>query len=284
MIKKYYRNLYRTWLGKPLSKDQFRYILSELLQINRGDSILVHCSFGNLKAGFSPSEAVEILMEVVGYEGNILMPYYPEDSVRWLEEGKVFDVRSTPTRSGILSSTFAKYPGVEKSLHPIKSLAAWGKDRNYLIDSHHESTTPYDRKSPYYKLLNLKNSKTIGIGTYKNSFIHCAEDITDNYPRYYYKNSFKGRCLDTNGNMITVNTYAHAPQNIPRFTGFILQTNCPDYEKYSYRNRIMYVGVCDAIVDHIKKCTKDGITPYMHFSQRNIVYRFLDNIRYKLNG
>jgi len=284
MIKKYYRKLYRAYLGKPLSKDEFRYILSNLLGISKGDSLLVHSSYGNLKANFTPSEAVEILMELVGQNGNILMPYYPEDSTSWLEKGKIFDVRYTATRSGILSSAFAKYPGVKKSLHPIKSLAAWGIDRDYLIATHHESITPYDTKSPYFKLINLRNSKTIGIGTYKNSFVHCAEDITENYPKYYYKKSFNGKCIDNNGNMKNVCTYTHAPINNPRFTGYLLQTNCPDYKIYSYRRRIFYQGMCESIIYHVKKFTRNGLTPHQYFMQRNAFLRHLDDMKFRLHG
>jgi len=284
MIKKHYRKLYRRWLGRPLSKDEFRYVVKELLAIGKGDSVLAHSSFGNLKPGFAPAEAVEILMEAVGFQGNLLMPYYPEDSIRWLQEEKIFDVRSTPTRSGILSATFSKFPDVRKSLHPIKSLAVWGKDRDYLISTHHESVTPYDTKSPYYKLTKINGAKTIGIGTYKNSFVHCAEDITPDYPTYYHTMFFKSVCIDCNGYYHHVGTYAHASAAIPRFTGFLINTNCPDYKTVSYRSRLFYSGLCSSITKHMKECIKADISPHNHYLNSNRVKRFLDDFRYKLNG
>ena len=284
LIKKYYRKLYRAWLGKPLSIDEFEYVIKELLGISKGDSVLVHCSYGNLKADFSPKEAVKVLMEAVGDEGNLLMPYYPEDSKNWLEQGKVFDVRSTPTRSGILSATFALFPEVKKSLHPIKSLAVWGKDRDYLISTHHESVTPFDEKSPYYLLSHLSGSKTVGLGSYKNSFVHCAEDIDPNYPKYYSNYSLDGRCLDDFGNAHVVQTYFHAGEKVPRFTGYLINTNCPNYQILKHRMRLFYIGSCKSIMKHISSNSKNGLYPTEYKENSSLDKRISDIIKYKLNG
>jgi len=260
MIKKYYRKLYRAYLGKPMSKDEFDHVLKNLLGLSRGDSVLVHSSFGNLKAGFSPKEAVELLMEIVGQDGNILMPYYPEDSRNWLEQGKVFDVKTTPTRSGILSVTFASFPEVKKSLHPIKSLAVWGKDRDYLISTHHESVTPFDEKSPYYLLSKLHNSKSIGVGVFKNSMVHSAEDVISAYPRYYYQKTYEGQCVDYDGAKTIVKTQVHGETNSVPPCEYLFQTKCPGYSEIKYRKRRFYVSDCKKIITHIQTLTDQGLS------------------------
>jgi len=278
MIKKHYRKLYRRWLGRPLSKDEFRYVVKELLVIGKGDSVLVHCSFGNLKPSFSPAEAVEILMEAVGPQGNLLMPYYPEDSIRWLQEGKIFDVRSTPTRSGLLSATFSKYPDVRKSLHPIKSLAVWGKDRDYLISTHHESVTPYDYKSPYFRLSQCKNSKAVGLGVFKNVMVHCAEDIIDAYPKYYHEKMYTAACVDYDKKKIRIKTYVHSRTSRLPPCEYLYQTNCPNYAEYFYRSRRFYTSRCSSIIEHIKMlCNKDLTAEKLSFKQ-NYIRKILSRI------
>lgn len=252
MIKKYYRKLYRAWLGKPLQKEDFQFILKNLLGLKKGDSVLVHASFGNLKPGFSPEVAVEILMETVSVEGNLLMPYYPSNSVNWLKEGKVFDVRSTPTRSGILSATFSNFPGVKKSLHPTKSLAIWGKNRDYLISEHHYSQTPFDIFSPYGKLLNFSNAKSVGLGVFKYSGMHAYEDNINDYPKYYSAVSYKGKVIDYSGKTIIVKTPFHISNNATQPCEYLKLTNCPEYVEIKFKKRRYYVSDYMLAFNHIK--------------------------------
>ncbi len=254
MIKKYYRKLYRAWLGKKLTKAEFKHIITDLLGMQKGDSVLVHASFGNLKADFSPKTAVEILMEAVGNEGNLLMPYYPYDSRKFLESGETFNVHTTPTRSGILSATFAKFPGVKKSIHPIKSLAVWGKDRDELISEHHLSKTPFDANSPYSKLLKIRNSKAIGLAIFKNAGVHSYEDIIESYPRYYSDKIYKGLCLDYNGEPHTVNTKIHdAKPSMAPPCEYLRLSKCPDYNELSFRRRRFYASDYIKAYNHIKE-------------------------------
>lgn len=279
MIKKYYRYLYRAWLGKPLSTNDFIYIIHDLLGLKKGDSVLVHASFGNLKTNFSPKEAVEILMETVSDEGNLLMPYYPSDSVNWLKEDNVFDVHSTPTRSGILSATFARYPGVKKSLHPIKSLAVWGKDRDYLISTHHESTTPFDEKSPYYKLICLNGSKAIGIGVFKNSLVHASEDTIQTHPTNYSDIVYTSKVIDESGNGINVKTSFHTEGNNIHTCEYLYITKCPQYREVFFKKRKFYVSDAPSAHKHIKDFADKGITA-RSLKKDQSIYR---NIKSKIN-
>lgn len=284
MVRKYYRKIYRAWLGKRLTDEEFGYIITSLLGIQEGDSVLVHASFGNLKAGFSPKKANEILMEAVGKKGNLLMPYYPDASKVFLESGKAFDVFSTPTISGILSATFSMFPDVKKSIHPTKSLVVWGKDRDELISEHHESSTPYDEKSPYYKFSRLNNSKVIGLGTNKNSFIHCAEDTIKKYPRYYSDSIYNGVCIDYSGTQRTVKTLIHKHTKRANFSGFFLETKCPEYINHIYRGRRIYVSDCKATIAHLEKLISEGITPEKYYTNLNCLKKFSHDIKYKLKG
>ncbi len=260
MIKKVYRKLYRTWLGKSLTIDEFRYVLVDLLGIKKGDSILVHTSFGNLNSAFSPKEAVAAVMDIVGNDGNILMPFYPTDSKNWLEQGEVFDLRTTPTRSGILSSSFARHPDVKRSLHPIKSMAVWGKDRDYLISTHHQSKTPFDQKSPYYKFIGLKNSKSIGIGVFKNLVVHASEDTIDEYPKYYHDTIYRGRVISEEGKEYEIETPIHKNIKMLPSCEYLFFTKCPGYFEVFYRKRRFYASDAMLAYKHIKELANNNLT------------------------
>ena len=61
-----------------------RSIIVDDLGIKKGDRIIVSSSFGNLNANFSPQELVETLMDIIGKDGVIMMPYYPPiNSTEW---------------------------------------------------------------------------------------------------------------------------------------------------------------------------------------------------------
>jgi len=155
-----------------------RKILHDDLGVCYGDTILVHCGFGFLNASFSPAELVNLLQEVVGKNGNIIMPVYPPGlSSDWVKSGRIFRVETTKPSTGVLSKIFSKFDDVFISNHPIKAVAAWGKDAQYLISKHENSSYPYDDKSPYYKLSMMSGSKSIGLGVRNCAIMHCAEDL-----------------------------------------------------------------------------------------------------------
>ena len=267
MIKKYYRKIYRTWLGKKLSSEEFLHILTSLLDLKKGDSVLVHASFGNLKPDFSPEKAVEILMNVVGKEGNLLMPYYPYDSKKFLESGEVFDVNSTPTRSGILSATFSSFPEVKKSLHPIKSLAVWGKDRDELISRHHYSKLPFDQNSPYYRLLRMQSAKTIGLGVFKNSMLHMYEDNITAYPTYYEGKKYIAKCINYEGKVCNVETYTHGKSNRVESCEYLKLIKCPSYKEVLFKQRRFYVLNEQIAYKHIARLVESENKTAEYFKQ-----------------
>jgi len=256
-LRRYKRKAKKVYSPK-LDLAGFRRILTDTLQISKGDTVLVHTSFGNLYPGFSPLQGIECLVDIIGDEGNILMPNYPPGkSYQWIKEKNIFDVRNNPVGTGILARTFGNYKGVKKSIHPIKSLAVWGKDRDYLISEHHLSVTPYDQKSPYYKMMELKNPKSIGLGTLSNSFIHCCEDNIDEHPKTMYNNElFEIECINENGEPITVNTHAHDPAVVEASISsskFLKKYNCPYLNEHYISNTYYF----DCSVKDIYKFVRD---------------------------
>ena len=135
------------------------------------------------------------LMNVVGKTGTLCINTYTFDTLRF---NKRFVYESSSTTSGKLSNLFLKQKKTIRSLHPVFSVAAIGKNANYICNnnSHHN----YGYGSPYYKFLKI-NGKILNIGMepWRNPFNHVAEYLIgvpycfNKYTdvRYYKKNKKK---------------------------------------------------------------------------------------------
>lgn len=131
------RNKIRRWKRKFLnffkhktktSISDLQHVLVNEFGIQRGDHIIVSSSFGQLDADYSPLDVVNLLKELVGTEGVIMMPYYPPmNSTEWAARKEVFDMRNTRSGMGVLTNVFAHSDGVIMSKHPTKAVCVWGK-------------------------------------------------------------------------------------------------------------------------------------------------------------
>jgi aminoglycoside N3'-acetyltransferase len=269
-IRKYKRSFKRVSLKKNreslnrLAIKDFKDIIENKLKIKKGDTIIVHSSFGNLYADFSPEEAIKCLMSVVTESGNIIMPFYPTGhAYHWLKNNNVFDVFSSKSKMGILTQTFSEFRDVKISTHPVKAVVAWGKDRDFLISEHHKSLYPYDDKSPYYKTLFLNNSKTVGLGIEINSFFHSCEDIFwKDKGKIYSKRTFDGKFRTYEGKTVVVKTYVHVPKKIQNLISnceFLKRTKCPTYLRFENDKCVFYSANNQTVVEHSKKQFENNI-------------------------
>lgn len=185
---KYRRTRQKDSNKTALSLSSMQQILLDELDIRQGDNLIVHCGFGFLRADFSPLQLIDLLKELVGKEGSIVMPFYPPGlSSDWVKAGRDFNIETARCSTGVLSQVFAS-TDVLTSLHPIKSVCAWGDNAEQLISEHQFSEYPFDDKSPYYKLAMLKGSKSIGLGVRNCAMLHCAEDMFESNKNYLYTN------------------------------------------------------------------------------------------------
>lgn len=232
--------------SKILSLSKFEYILKNHLKITKGSTVLIHSSFGSLRAKFSPLDAIKLLKEIITPEGNILMPYYPQKEASvWLSENNVFSLIETKSSMGILTNIFAQSNGVKLSPHPIKSLAVWGKDRNWLIKDHYKSILPFDKNSPYFKLIKLPNSKSIGLGIERNSFFHSCEDtlLYNVIEINYSDDTFIGKVKKENGSILDVETYIHSLEKMNKKVSpckYLKDKKCLYYHVFQINNIVFY--------------------------------------------
>ena len=199
----------------PLTEEDFRKILARDLNLGEGDLVYVHSGMDGLNLAFPFYRILFLIREVIGPTGTVLFPTYPNhriSSYEYLRQGNVFDVRRTPSYTGILTEFARRQRDAVRSLHPTKSVCAIGPAAGEITATHHLSPYPYDWCSPYYKLIE-GGGKIVGLGATTNyiSFGYCVDDaLKEKFPvRVYHDEIFKAPCINYEGERVTVRTYAH---------------------------------------------------------------------------
>lgn len=209
----------------PITEHDFTRILTDELGVGNGDTVFVHSSIDHLHLDFPFYRLLPLIQQATGAQGTVLFPTYPQSaSYDFLARGEIFDVRKTPSYTGILTEFARRQRDAVRSLHPTKSVCAIGKFARELTATHQLSPYPYDACSPYKKIIEY-DGKVIGLGvlTRNLSFVHCADDaLKEDFPvRPYHERLFEARCINYEGEAEIVRTYAHdmrkMKHNIPRF-------------------------------------------------------------------
>jgi len=202
--------------GQVITKE---YLIENLKNcgITKGDSLLVHSSLskmGYLENG--PDTLIDALIEVIGDNGNLLMPSSPNALLQldYIRKNELFDVQNSPSKLGAITENFRKRSGVIRSLNVTEPVCAFGPDAHYLTEGHFNEITPYTKNSPFYRLIE-KNGKILYIGvTLANAgtSLHVLEDAVDfKYP-VYYPEVFNVQIKDLNGEIHSVKTKVHNPE------------------------------------------------------------------------
>lgn len=186
--------------------------------IQQGDSLLVHSSLS--KIGYVQGGAktvVDALLEVVGENGNLLMPTSPNASLQldFIRDLKVFDVANTPSSLGSVTEHFRKLPDAIRSAHPTEPVSCIGPDAEYFTGDHFGSLTPYDQYSPFYRI-SEKGGKILYLGvTLDNAGtnLHTLEDAIEDfvYP-VYYPEVFEVDIRFPDGEIRNMKTKVHNPE------------------------------------------------------------------------
>lgn len=209
----------------PLTERDLSRILVDELKLASGDTVFIHSSIDQLNPDFPFYRLLSLLQQATGPEGTLLFPTYPQvASYEFLARGEIFNVRKTPSYTGILTEFARRQRSALRSLHPTKSVCAIGRRARELTATHQLSPYPYDQDSPYKKIVEY-DGKIVGLGvtTANLSFVHCTDDaLKDDFPvRPYHDKLFEAHCVNYEGEAEIVRTYAHdlrkMNHNIPRF-------------------------------------------------------------------
>jgi aminoglycoside 3-N-acetyltransferase len=182
--RKIHQRLDRTFhrVTKKMLLDKLRSV-----GLTEGSTVMVHASVSHL--GYvegGPEAIIDALLELVGPRGCVMMPAFSGrgSMLDWLESGEVFDVRYTPSESGLLPETFRKRPGVLRSIHPTNSVLGWGRNAKELLQDHHKSHTPFGTKTPFGRMAEKDDACILLIDTYIRSLLHHLQERVD-YPNLF---------------------------------------------------------------------------------------------------
>lgn len=178
------------------------------LGIQRGDSVFLHSSLRSL--GYVEGGAAAVigaLQDALGPEGTLLVPtyYLPAGSVKATceLEGYVFDPRIHGTNMGRLPEAFLAGAATHRSVHPTHSVAAWGKNAQYLTDGHHLAPSIFGTGSPWQRFVEIDGAKVLGLGVSMGpvTFYHVVEDaMGEAFPEPVWEDrSYCLPCLDRDG-------------------------------------------------------------------------------------
>jgi aminoglycoside 3-N-acetyltransferase len=199
-----------------VNKEVFRQALREL-GLQPGEIVFVHSAYGQMRSiRATPLEIIEILCQVMGDAGTVVMPTFPMrgSSQAYLDQHPFFDWRRTPSRSGLLTEVFRRMPGTERSLHPTHPVAARGAAAAaWLTSGHEHSRTPFDEHSPFQKLL-LRDAFILSLGHFDAmTFRHLADHLIQDEIRHplYSDQSTIVRAIGKDGKEHSILTRGHYP-------------------------------------------------------------------------
>ena len=143
----------------------------ELMDIKKGDTLLLHSSLTSIGGVEGGADAViDAFLEAIGKEGTLVM----STLTGW---SKPFDAESSPSAVGYLSERFRLREGVLRSLHPVHSVAAYGKNAEYITKDHDKAQTGCGEGTPYLKIAELGGKALLlGVDMDRNTTMHSMEE------------------------------------------------------------------------------------------------------------
>lgn len=169
------------------------------LGVKNGDCIMVHSDlsvFGKLSNDFQGKSdkflkaILKVFKEVVGGNGNLLMPVYTYSFLR----GEVYDTEKSLSTAGVLTEYFRKQKNVLRNEDPNISFAIWGKDNRFFTEN--LGNNSFGANSVFEKLYE-KKAKIILFGAPfqgGTTFVHYIENQYG--VSYRYKKLYYGKILD----------------------------------------------------------------------------------------
>ncbi|EFC90817.1 aminoglycoside 3-N-acetyltransferase [Dethiosulfovibrio peptidovorans DSM 11002] len=174
-----------------------------------GNILMVHCSLeGMLTYGGSVAELMEVLFDLVGSKGTLLMPGLSTNMSSI--PPRDFDVLREMTYTGIIPEIFRNTSGVIRSLHPRHSMCGFGPMAEEILEGHENCVYADGLGSPWDRL-RLFKAKGINLGLMPGkslTFHHWVEDIDpEGYPLAVHEGPFECVLINKNGNKIKKSFY-----------------------------------------------------------------------------
>ena len=241
-LRSLYGNAQQIFVRKFLSYGKPELIRAlRSLGIQRDDTLMVHSGF-NKTTGFtgSPSEFIDVLLEVVGPEGHlpmVSMPYM-SSTYEYLQKGKIFDVRKTISHMGIISETFRRRNDVVRSQHPTHPVLALGPKAGWVVGDHEKCLSPCGLGTPFDKLLQLGGKVLfLDVSFFTFTFFHYLEErIKDRLDfSLFFPELFEVPYIDFDGNRQVMQTYVYTLEANQRRRPEVLKNELDRQKLIKYR-------------------------------------------------
>ena len=120
--------------------------------------------------GLSYQQVIETLQGRIGKDGLLCFPTYP-----WIykyhpvpleipyEPETPFSTSGTPSRMGLLTEIFRRFPDVHRGANPWVPVAAWGQDAEKLVEGVHFCSELYGAGSCFGRLIE-RDVQVLGLG------------------------------------------------------------------------------------------------------------------------
>jgi len=258
--------------SKKTPRADFAYSEQEIVDwlkkqgIGKGDTIFVHSSWDNfLNFTGTPRGLIQSLLELVGPNGTIAMPAFPQNQ----DPGHVFNVKRTPSGAGYLTEMFRRMKGVKRSINLNHSVCAYGYYADYLVKDHHKCSTSWDENSPYYKLKYI-NAWIIGLGVGHNleitTSLHCVDSILSRELVYFnqlFPYQITYQFIDTNKQQGKHTFYKRVGG--PLCTKKVAQYMDKSKLKEGYvQDLSIYAIPADYLIDRAIELGREGVTMYVY--------------------
>lgn len=140
--------------------------------------LMVHSSFDGLLPMYqgSAKDLVAALIEFCGPNRTLVMPAFvmggrDYDTVAYFRN-QPFDVRRTPSETGLVGEVFRRTPNVWRSLHPTCSVCALGPLAKEMTADHHLAESGMAPDSPF-GVMTRRRTAIVGLGIeYYRSLTH----------------------------------------------------------------------------------------------------------------
>jgi len=156
-----------------LTKKDIEFSLS-LMGIKKGDTVLVHSAYtaiGEIEGG--ANAVIDAFLNVIGNRGTLVM----STLTGWAAP---FDRDNSPSAVGWLSECFRRRNGTLRSMHPVHSVAAYGKHAEYITEGHENCPTGCGDGTPYHKIEKLGGkAMLLGVDMDRNTIMHMLEERAD---------------------------------------------------------------------------------------------------------
>lgn len=157
-----------------------------------GDSVFIHSdlkSFGKIACDDKETFLKEIynaFMNVLGPEGTLIVPTF---TYSWCGTDEVFDLETSQSKVGLFSEYIRTRPEALRSIHPLFSCAAIGRNAKEFIGEVPKNSFG---SGSIFDILYKRNAKLLLLGTrFAVTFLHYIEKKYG--VDYRYIKTFKGR-------------------------------------------------------------------------------------------